>query len=48
MPSGSEPLATHEEQAEYERLYAWRARWGAFASKREPGRLRTVVQACER
>jgi hypothetical protein len=48
MHSGSEPLATHEEQAEYDRLYAWRARWGALASEREPGRLQSRQERIER
>lgn len=48
MHSGSAPVATHEEQAEYERLYAWRARWGALASRREPGRLQSCQERIER
>jgi hypothetical protein len=31
--------ATENELAEYERLYAWRARWAALAKKAEPDRL---------
>lgn len=49
----SEPLqsklqSTQEELAEYERLYAWRARWGALSSKREPGRLQSRQERIER
>lgn len=31
--------ATPAEADEYERLYAWRARWAALEAKPEPGRL---------
>lgn len=40
--------ATTQELAEYERLYAWRARWGALASRREPGRLQSRQERIER
>jgi hypothetical protein len=40
--------ATPEERAEYERLAAWRARWVALASKREPGRLQSRQERIER
>lgn len=40
--------ATPEERAEYERLSAWRARWTALASKREPGRLQSRQERIER
>lgn len=40
--------AKPEEYAEYERLAAWRARWVALASKREPGRLQSHQERIER
>lgn len=40
--------ATAHELAEYERLFAWRARWGALASKLEPGRLQASQERIER
>ncbi|ART61474.1 hypothetical protein CBP36_21135 (plasmid) [Acidovorax carolinensis] len=40
--------ATHDVLAEYERLYAWRARWAALASMREPGRLQSRQERIER
>lgn len=40
--------ATAQELAEYERLFAWRARWGALASKPEPGRLQSRLERIER
>lgn len=40
--------AKPDERAEYERLAAWRARWGALASKREMGRLQSRQERIER
>ena len=40
--------ATENELAEYERLYAWRARWAALAKKAEPGRLCSRQERIER
>ncbi len=40
--------ATSQELAEYERLYVWRKRWGALASKLEPGRLQSRQERIER
>lgn len=40
--------ATAEDLAEYARLRSWRARWGALANKREPGRLQSRQERIER
>ena len=48
MQQTASPNAIQEELAEYERLYAWRARWAALASKREPGRLQSRQERIER
>jgi hypothetical protein len=40
--------ATNKELVEYHRLYAWRARWAALASKKEPGRLSSRQERIER
>lgn len=40
--------ATQDELAEYERLFVWRARWAALASKRELGRLQSHQERIER
>lgn len=39
--------ATQVELAEYERLFAWRDRWAALASKRELGRLQSRKERIE-
>lgn len=44
----TDKTATLEERAEYDRLSAWRARWAALASKREPGRLQSRQERIER
>lgn len=38
----------NKELAEYERWYAWRARWAALAKKAEPGRLCSKQERIER
>lgn len=48
MQQAAASNATHDELAEYERLYAWRARWAALASMREPGRLQSRQERIER
>jgi len=45
---GTDKTATPEELAEYERLVAWRARWSALSSKREPGRLQSRQERIDR
>lgn len=40
--------ATEEELAEYQRLYAWRARWTALAKKVNPGRSCNRQEQIER
>ena len=47
-PLKSHLLATPEEQAEYERLFAWRERWLRFARKNDPGRLHSFQERIER
>ncbi len=48
MQQAAASNATQEELAEYERLFAWRARWAALASKREMGRLQSRQERIER
>lgn len=47
-PLRSSLMAAPDEQAEYERLFAWRERWWRLASKREPGRLQSRQERIER
>lgn len=46
MPNDMEP--TQAELAEYERLFAWRARWQCLARKPETGRLQSCQDRIER
>ena len=48
MQQAAASNAIQEELAEYERLFAWRARWAALASKREMGRLQSRQERIER
>lgn len=41
-------MTLEEYQAEYERLFSWRAAWTALAAKLEPGRLQVRQEAIER
>lgn len=43
-----EKPATQSELAEYERLFAWRARWTALAQKAEKGRVCARQERIER
>lgn len=47
-PLKSNLMATPDEQAEYERLFAWRERWQLLAHKHEPGRLMSQQERIER
>ncbi len=48
MQQAAASNATQEELAEYERLFAWRARWAALAAMREPDRLQSRQERIER
>lgn len=47
-PLQSHLMATPDEQAEYERLFAWRERWQRLARNDESGRLQSRQERIER